>query len=221
MKRTFFFILALIAIDGSAGCKKSNTTSAPYYPTDSLAAYFNFENSSINDVVAHATGTNHNSAAFVTGVHGMGISFNGVDQYLEYTNLPITTPTGISFSMWMKTDTTNPTTYFLNSYGYGFYTSSWATGFAAYLPSTNSAGGLFHSQQWTHVVGTYDGNDIRIYINGILTQTTSWPHTLAAQSSPLWLAGDGGGTYWSGSLDELFIYHRVLTQADIDRLYQM
>lgn len=220
MKKTLFFILTVIAVAGSAGCKKNSTATAPYYPTDSLAAYFSFDNGSINDVVGHATGTNHNSAAFVTGAHGQAISLNGVDQYLDLDNVPINSVNGISVSLWMKSDTTSGTTYFLTGANYGFFTSGWVAGFAVSNPSTNSIYGTFHSQQWTHLVGTYDGTAMKVYVNGALAQTTTWPSTLYGYSGTMTL-GYFGSTYWGGSVDELFIYHRVLTQADVARLYHM
>lgn len=201
-------------------CKKNNAATAPYYPTDSLVAYFDFENSGINDVVGHSTGIYHNSAAFVPGAHGQGISFNGADQYVDYASVPISSTSGMSFSVWIKSDTAYPTSYFMMGGIYGFFTSGRAAGFAVSTPGTNSVSGTFHSQQWTHLVGTYDGSDMKVYVNGALAQSTSWPATLYTYSSSMSL-GYYASTYWAGSIDEFFIYHRVLTQADVDRLYHM
>lgn len=220
MKKTLVMIATVLAIAGFASCKKSTVSTAPYYPTDSLAAYFSFDNSSINDVSGHTTGINHNSATFVTGARGKAISMNGVDQYLEYATAPTNSTNGISVSLWMKTDTVASTSYFLSGPNYGFFTDGWSTGFAVSNPSTNSVFGFFHSQQWTHLVGTYDGTDMKLYVNGVLAQSMPWPSTLYNYSGAMQI-GNYGSSYWAGSVDELFIYHRVLTQADVTRLHHM
>lgn len=75
-----------------------------------------------------------------------------------------------------------------------------------------------------HIVGTCDGTDLKIYINGVLNGTTSLAgHTIGVQTGPLTLgAGSGGGTTgdrYSGYLDEIAVYSYALTQAQVTAHY--
>ena len=63
---------------------------------------------------------------------------------------------------------------------------------------------------------TYDGAMLRLYVNG--TQAASRPQTgtLQASTSPLWIGGNSPyGEYFQGILDDIRIYNRALTDAEI------
>lgn len=70
---------------------------------------------------------------------------------------------------------------------------------------------------WTHVAVTYDGAALRHYINGNLDRTT--PLTCAVtntSSQPIRIGANGGnGEVMNGSLDDVRVYHRVLSAAEI------
>jgi hypothetical protein len=67
---------------------------------------------------------------------------------------------------------------------------------------------------WKHAAMTYDGTAVRLYINGALISTANGAHT--SMNSPLefgrWSIG---GEYWNGLIDEVRLYSRALTQAEI------
>jgi hypothetical protein len=71
---------------------------------------------------------------------------------------------------------------------------------------------------WTHVVGTYDGQNIRLYINGAIADSVYHPGII---TDPNWdlTIGTFGGNYWKGEFDELRIYNRVLTPSEISDFY--
>ena len=69
---------------------------------------------------------------------------------------------------------------------------------------------------WTHVAGTYDGADLRLYVNGTLVRTVAHAGELPASADPLRIGGNGnGGEYFQGLIDEVRIYDHALTQAQI------
>ena len=70
---------------------------------------------------------------------------------------------------------------------------------------------------WTHLGVSYDGAMIRLYVNG--AEVASQPHkdNLRASASPLRIGGDILGQYFNGRIDEVRIYNRGLTQAEIQR----
>ena len=69
---------------------------------------------------------------------------------------------------------------------------------------------------WTHVAVTYDGAMLGLDVNG--TQAASRPQTgtLQASTSPLWIGGNSPyGEDFQGILDDIRIYNRALTDAEI------
>ncbi|MYE88628.1 hypothetical protein F4X33_06500 [Candidatus Poribacteria bacterium] len=71
--------------------------------------------------------------------------------------------------------------------------------------------------QWRHIAARYDGSALRVFINGTIdTATTAATGALVATTQPLWIGGDT--TYLNGSLDDLSIYNRALSDAEITNL---
>ena len=73
---------------------------------------------------------------------------------------------------------------------------------------------------WYHAVGTYDGSNVKLYVNGVLQLTTA--STTVPTRSNLgiilmrrWDAGD----YFGGSLSTVKIYNKALTQQEILQNY--
>src|SRR5204863_3719140 len=77
-------------------------------------------------------------------------------------------------------------------------------------------GALLPLNAWSHLAATYDGSAVRLYLNG--AQVASTPASGAAQtsSSPFRIGGDSvWGEYFKGLIDEVRVYNRALTAAQI------
>lgn len=74
---------------------------------------------------------------------------------------------------------------------------------------------------WTHVVGTYDGSNIRIYTNGTLRNTTPLTGSANTNSGQIWVGrlANQGQEMWTGTLDELRVYNRALSASEVSQLY--
>ena len=72
---------------------------------------------------------------------------------------------------------------------------------------------------WYHIVATFDGNNLRIYLNGNLEGTTAKTGTIQSASSNLYLGGRVGDIYFDGEIDEARIYNRALSPAEVSQLY--
>ena len=71
---------------------------------------------------------------------------------------------------------------------------------------------------WTHVAATYDGSQLRLYLNGALVASTAVTGSYQVNGNPLWIGGNAVyGEHFQGKLDELRIYNRALTQAEIQQ----
>jgi hypothetical protein len=67
--------------------------------------------------------------------------------------------------------------------------------------------------RWTHVVGTYDGSALSLYIDGVLIDTAISPRPLEGQANLTLGKGIADGII--GGLDEVAIYDRALTTERI------
>jgi hypothetical protein len=75
--------------------------------------------------------------------------------------------------------------------------------------------------QWTHIVAVHDGTDDIIYINGVETNRKAVAGTLNHTTAVLGLGWNpiDGGNFMKGSLDDVTIYNRALSSAEIADLY--
>lgn len=75
--------------------------------------------------------------------------------------------------------------------------------------------------EWYHLVVTCDGEDLRLYVDGLRWEATSPPagFTLDARELPLSLGSSTpeGAEHFEGSIDEVAIYSRVLVVEEIER----
>jgi hypothetical protein len=69
---------------------------------------------------------------------------------------------------------------------------------------------------WTHLAATYDGSSLRLYINGAAPATMALPGSIATSAGPLRIGGNSvWGEYFSGLIDNLRIYDRALSGAEL------
>ena len=74
--------------------------------------------------------------------------------------------------------------------------------------------------QWTHIVGTWDGTTIRLYQDGV--QKTSASQTITPpQTSTSFIIGRGPSSYYFGGLiDDVRVYNRALATSEVKTLYE-
>ena len=199
-------------------------------PKNYLEGYWKFDEGSgntINDSSGNGnTGTLVNSPTWTTGMFGNGLKFNGVNQYVAFS--PTNLPTGDaphSISAWLYQGSLPSNRAWILLLG--------NPGSGSHHWLINSAGGTqfgiwdraqVYPQlpvgQWTFIVITYDGTNIRSYVNGVLDQTV----TVGAQK--FYLANSFeiaqaqiGENYWNGTIDEVRIYNKALSASEIAGLY--
>jgi hydrogenase maturation factor HypE len=69
---------------------------------------------------------------------------------------------------------------------------------------------------WTHLAATYDGTTVRLFVNGVQAGTRAVSGSLAASTGALRIGGNAvWGEYFSGRIDEVRIYNRALSAAEI------
>jgi len=74
---------------------------------------------------------------------------------------------------------------------------------------------------WYHLVGTYDGSDMRIYLNGSEETNTSKTGSISTSSEPIEIGRYLSGTayQYNNSIAQPRIYNRALTAEEVQRSY--
>jgi hypothetical protein len=76
--------------------------------------------------------------------------------------------------------------------------------------------------QWHHVAGTYDGQRMALYLDGVLDASLAASGSLGLTTEPLWLGNNpvARSEAFTGWLDDLRLYRRGLTEVEIKALHQ-
>ena len=75
--------------------------------------------------------------------------------------------------------------------------------------------------RWTHVAVTFTGSEVRLYRDGVRTETG--PVTMDRLTGTAYVGGMDAhdGRYWSGAIDEFAVFSRALTDGELEHLYAM
>ena len=169
-------------------------------------------------------GTNFNSA------NGGSLVFNGSDEYVTFVSNPSLT-NQITVEVWVQLSSTSPTGtgWILGREGSYrmLYASSRFTWVCAttnngwYSTGTNiNATSVTPYTQTYQVVGTYDGSNNRIYVNGELKNTgANISGNILTTGNYNLMRSDVGVEYGKGNLYSHKLYNRGLTATEIQQNY--
>jgi hypothetical protein len=77
--------------------------------------------------------------------------------------------------------------------------------------------------QWYHLAGSYNGSVMKVYVNGVLEgeQSRNDPRTSTTGNLQIGALRMSGEEYWTnGTVDEVKIYNRALSQQEIQMAMQ-
>jgi flagellin-like protein len=183
-----------------------------------------FSGETFNDGTLGSTpNSDDNDPSRVGGKYGKALSFNGVNNYVtipDSTNLRLKQSWTLeTWAYWKTTginqqfihkDNTYLLGYVWNNIEVSFHDgSNWQSLYTTSPPSSNT---------WHHIAGTFDGTYLKVYVDGVLNNTkgplTTSP-TIANGAVYLGYLNPSGTRWLNGTLDEVRIYNRSLTQAEI------
>ncbi|AHJ31470.1 LamG domain-containing protein [Nodularia spumigena CS-584] len=167
------------------------------------------------------------SAAPIGSLAKRVMQFDGFNDYVEVPYEPALNPSQFTVSLWAKITGEEGA-------GRSLLTSSDADEKGGYSIQANSRnkweltvgdgnwstiiGPDVVSNIWTHIAGTYDGNMLRLYVDGVLCGTLETAYTPNG-SCPLRIAAAGSGgspaSFFPGQMAEFRIWDVARTQADI------
>lgn len=76
-----------------------------------------------------------------------------------------------------------------------------------------------YDNQWVFVAATSDGTDVKLFINGTEKESNPNGAPVLISRANLYLGKFSSFSYFNGSIDEVRIYNRTLSQAEITKLY--
>ena len=165
---------------------------------------------------------------------GNAMTFNGVNDSLIAANSTQLQSDNTTISFWIRVNA-------LPASGEAFVLShgGWQERWKISLPphgkpvfTTNSTGGIKDMDSdsvalpvgaWRHVVMTHDAVGNKLFINGLLKKSIAATGALNKTNQPFGIGYnpiDGGGNF-NGSLDDIKIYNRALSDAEIAALFTL
>lgn len=73
--------------------------------------------------------------------------------------------------------------------------------------------------KWVHLVGTYDGNQSRLYIDGIESDVSITGLSYQFNTLTIGRQGTASSEYWDGKIDDIRIYDYALDASEVSELY--
>ena len=186
-----------------------------------------------NDFYGSNNGSLEGQIGFVPAVSGQGFSFSHINDgvFIPYNPNMDIQPSGFTCEFWMKVDPNQPEQYWtvidkshgaIDVAGWSFQgiqengtlNISWGFGTGTDWLGVRSIANLI-DQKFHHVAGTWDGQMIRLYVDGVLQGED--PATIVANNTrPMYFGHHYMlGRQFLGVLDEVTFYNRALTFDEI------
>ena len=87
--------------------------------------------------------------------------------------------------------------------------------------STPGAINEIFNANWHHVVITFDGSNVRAYINNVLKATILHSASITPSLSDFFVGWGQVWGFWTGYVDDLRFYSRTLSASDVQKLYNL
>ncbi|MEX0676880.1 MAG: LamG-like jellyroll fold domain-containing protein [Pirellulales bacterium] len=171
-------------------------------------------------------GTAANTTSSTAGKFGSALSFNGTNAVVtipDAASLDLTT--GMTLEAWVRPSAVSSAWRDVIYKGNDMYYLEATSGNAS-RPAGGAIVGSSNLEAfgttalaintWTHLAATYDGANLRLFVNGAQISTSARTGTIQASNNPLQIGGDSiFGQYFAGLIDEVRVYNGALTAAQI------
>jgi len=179
------------------------------------------------DLIDGNNGTFVGNATYATGEVGQAFSFDGSNyvQVPDAANLDFAPNAPITVDMWVYYTLSATGRHIMGkrdgcaSINYQMVDGVGNEGlaFGDGLGNEVATGVHLPLNTWTHLAGTFDGSTYRFYINGTLAGTATG--TLGpVNNAPLVIGTSGSCPGFAGLIDEVELFNRALSQAEIQAI---
>jgi hypothetical protein len=193
------------------------------------------DNAANTAVVDSSDGNNgiaqqNTSAISITGRIDGALSFNGIDDYILVADSELLSPTQqvtVCGWFWFNDTTANTGLIWKHSYNYALWTVSDTVRFAVWNESAAGSTADFAtsnlSSGWNFIAGVFDGTNSKLYLNGAETGSigASIEGPIRDNAGDLYIGYRPGQEYFDGMIDDVKVYDRTLTPAEISSLYNL
>jgi len=152
---------------------------------------------------------------------GKAVSFDGVDDWIKVLNSDLLNPSLITVSLWINASSFGNSILLSKNYS-SYQLSIDSNGYVQfYINETyiNSSFPLSIST-WQNVVGRFNGSSIDIFINAINAGSKLYSFSIPSNSLDLSIAAWQLTSFFNGTIDDVRIYNRALTNEEILSHYQ-
>jgi hypothetical protein len=207
-------------------------------------------NGTANDTVGANNGQLFGDAAFAAGMAGEGFRLDGFGDYVEIPDAAALKPPHVAVEAWVRFDSLdtpivstfgvpglqyvifkkNTRTFNFEAYALRKERVAGIDRFAFSVADVNGFGGtnvarsqtVVETGRFYHVVGTYDGFTVRLFVDGELEGASSVSLTVDYGARPVFI-GTSGETVFDGKLhgivDEASVYNRALDAWEVASLF--
>jgi hypothetical protein len=196
-----------------------------------LVAAFGFDEGS-GATALDSSGRNNNgtvtSAVWTTaGKFGRALAFNGTSSWVTVADAAaLDLTTGMTLEAWVNpTSLSGWRTALLKEAGGGLSYALYANDNTPNPAVTIQTGGTDRSavgtsplplNTWTHLASTYDGAQLRLYVNGVQVGSRAQTGSILVSTGPLRVGGNAvWREFFSGLIDEVRVYNRALSPGEI------
>ncbi len=222
MKKAFLFLGISVLLFSTSAVAQNLPA---YLPSNGLVGWWPF-NGNANDESGNGNDGTVNGATLVSDRDGNSsgaYSFDGVDDFIEANRVNSQNHT---LSLWYKVDAVTPSLPLVDAFDsyFDFFIESNVIKYASFFDVNayyNIAFDLIPiAANWVHLVLIISGDSVNIYQNGVVSQSMSI-EPLPSSIGSFFFGASFTGTdqYLNGSLDDIAIYNRALTQEEITALY--
>lgn len=225
-------VLTAVARDAAGNTATSSQVTVTVSNSAGLVAAYSFNQGSgttaPDDSGNGNSGTLWNATWSASGRYGGAVSFNGSNAWVtvaDADSLDLTS--GMTLEAWVRPAATMGKTWRTvilkeqtGQLVYALYANNENRKPSGHL---YSGGDIFANgasqvaaNAWTHLAATYDGATLRLYVNGSQVKSRSFSGAMPNSAGPLRIGGNSvWGEYFNGLIDEVRIYNRALSAADI------
>ncbi|MGB8437101.1 MAG: LamG-like jellyroll fold domain-containing protein, partial [Burkholderiales bacterium] len=199
-----------------------------------LVASYSFEETSgsqVKDASGNANnGTLSGATRIATGRFGRALKFNGTSDWVTVDHsASLNLTKGMTLEAWVyptTSSTSTPATILMKeasgTASYRIYTHANSGPRPTSIINIGGAsktllgGPTLPVNTWSHVAATYDGATHKLYVNGELVNSQSQTGSIDVSTGKLRIGGNSvWGYYFAGYIDEVRVYNRALSEAEI------